>query len=1098
MKFKNVYAVFLFIFSIGYGQLPNFTLQHSTTDETCSGNGSITLVPAGLTAGALLEYHLYKLPVLDTPIEEFTSNTYNNLFAGDYRLIATQVLGIQSSVPVQFDFTISHADVPILFEVTDTGVSGSCDQTGSITVVVTSVIQPAFFQIVSGPLTVPPQTSNVFNNLPAGEYVVRVIDGCGEAEVKTWTIHTNSTILTIAATSNPSVATSCTTIDVINNVTPSGGANIIYPLHVEYVVHFPSGDQTIIQDYPTGPTDVLPLTLTLPLFLNDPYSYDLKITDSCGHNVILPDNQVDPTPLVTISDVPNECGDKFLNVSVSNYMPPYTITFTDKPTDFDPVNYLANYADPQTNPVLTFGSATNTVPYGNYEVSMIDACGRTAIGVLNLIKIPLEPTITETSPNCVSPNGKITISIPENRKVVFVEIIDAPAAYVLTHPLPSNVSPVTVQPGAYTVNNLPVGNYLLKIIDSCGDLYSNVPAEIKPFSTLPDLSISPRASCTAGLGSMRIRSLNGGGLITLTVLSGPVAFSSTYPVNLTPQIDNGIYFNGAMAAGDYTFEGTDACGANLTGIKTLVGYDPGSNNFSIDRNCGTFNIDLADNSNITGSYWLQKKNPTTGNYEHPDTGVVYVEGTPADTSNALPLTNNTINFNIANVGTFRILKVYQAFDSQGTTTCYEAYPDFTFSGALDILGSYSLNCAGGAGPESIFIDVLGVPPYNYRIIQKDGVDFSFDNGTNDTFQNLDPAIYKFEVEDSCGRLANTIINVATLQPLVTAIDPAANNGTGEILFCSNNGETTSAFDLTTFNQRILGNQPVAEYTITYYLTPEDADAGVNEITTDVTQYNNRTNPQTIYVRVVQNVISRCYATTSFNLVVGTSPILTAPSDIYLCEGTEERLSADFGYDAYEWSTGDTTRYIDVDQPGTYTVTVKNIYGTSECSASQTFTVMNTESAHFDSVDINDWTEFDNSFTMHVSGDGDYVYSIDGGNFQPDPTFTGLEPGLYTVTINDLHGCPGITKDVLILNYPKFFTPNGDGYNEKWKIRNSIYEPGMKTFIFDRYGKLITGFEYDAEGWDGNYNGNQLPSDDYWFVVERVDGKVHRGHFAMKR
>ena len=37
-----------------------------------------------------------------------------------------------------------------------------------------------------------------------------------------------------------------------------------------------------------------------------------------------------------------------------------------------------------------------------------------------------------------------------------------------------------------------------------------------------------------------------------------------------------------------------------------------------------------------------------------------------------------------------------------------------------------------------------------------------------------------------------------------------------------------------------------------------------------------------------------------------------------------------------------------------------------------------------------------------------------------------------------------------------------------------------------------------EAWDGNYNGRQLPSDDYWFTVTRNDGRIHKGHFAMKR
>ena len=62
----------------------------------------------------------------------------------------------------------------------------------------------------------------------------------------------------------------------------------------------------------------------------------------------------------------------------------------------------------------------------------------------------------------------------------------------------------------------------------------------------------------------------------------------------------------------------------------------------------------------------------------------------------------------------------------------------------------------------------------------------------------------------------------------------------------------------------------------------------------------------------------------------------------------------------------------------------------------------------------------------------------------------------------------------------------------------MMEPNMIVYIFDRYGKLITGFGAKDPGWDGSLNGYALPSTDYWFLVKRENGKEHRGHFAMKR
>jgi gliding motility-associated-like protein len=110
----------------------------------------------------------------------------------------------------------------------------------------------------------------------------------------------------------------------------------------------------------------------------------------------------------------------------------------------------------------------------------------------------------------------------------------------------------------------------------------------------------------------------------------------------------------------------------------------------------------------------------------------------------------------------------------------------------------------------------------------------------------------------------------------------------------------------------------------------------------------------------------------------------------------------------------------------------------------------------------------------------------------------LPAGEYTVYVKDENGCDPINQEVYLLTYPKFFTPNGDGYNDFWQVKFSYNEPTMKVYIFDRYGKLPTGFNGASVGWDGRYNDADLPSEDYWFLVIRPNGKEYRGHFAMKR
>ena len=90
-----------------------------------------------------------------------------------------------------------------------------------------------------------------------------------------------------------------------------------------------------------------------------------------------------------------------------------------------------------------------------------------------------------------------------------------------------------------------------------------------------------------------------------------------------------------------------------------------------------------------------------------------------------------------------------------------------------------------------------------------------------------------------------------------------------------------------------------------------------------------------------------------------------------------------------------------------------------------------------------------------------------------------------------------------MDYPLYFTPNNDGYHDTWNIYGISSQPKAKIYRFDRYGKLLKQISPTSEGWDGTFNGNPLPSSDYWFTVEYDepnDGslKQFNAHFSLKR
>lgn len=146
------------------------------------------------------------------------------------------------------------------------------------------------------------------------------------------------------------------------------------------------------------------------------------------------------------------------------------------------------------------------------------------------------------------------------------------------------------------------------------------------------------------------------------------------------------------------------------------------------------------------------------------------------------------------------------------------------------------------------------------------------------------------------------------------------------------------------------------------------------------------------------------------------------------------------------------------------------------------------------------TEFsgNNSLEVIVNSNADYQYSLDGLQYQHSPIFDHLSGGDYTIYVREINGCGILQESVTILDFPKFFTPNNDGFHDVWTLKGSttkVYD----LYIHDRYGKLLKQIRTSGKaGWDGTYRGENLPSDDYWFKVVFEDGFVKTGHFTLKR
>ena len=135
------------------------------------------------------------------------------------------------------------------------------------------------------------------------------------------------------------------------------------------------------------------------------------------------------------------------------------------------------------------------------------------------------------------------------------------------------------------------------------------------------------------------------------------------------------------------------------------------------------------------------------------------------------------------------------------------------------------------------------------------------------------------------------------------------------------------------------------------------------------------------------------------------------------------------------------------------------------------------------------------------GYGTYVFQLDQGLFQESTTFNKVSTGLHQIKVKDTYGNCGITVvEFLVLDYPKYFTPNGDGVNDVWNVWD-LGNQKVQLQIYDRFGRQVGAVISNALGWDGTYNGYSLPPADYWFSLKYPyeDRKIpFSSHFSLKR
>ncbi|SFA70491.1 gliding motility-associated C-terminal domain-containing protein [Flavobacterium swingsii] len=255
------------------------------------------------------------------------------------------------------------------------------------------------------------------------------------------------------------------------------------------------------------------------------------------------------------------------------------------------------------------------------------------------------------------------------------------------------------------------------------------------------------------------------------------------------------------------------------------------------------------------------------------------------------------------------------------------------------------------------------------------------------------------------------------------------------------------------------------------------------------------NNETIFARIVNG--PDCNGIIEVNLKVNfLKPDNFEDKTIGLCPGSSVFLSVDPIFLNYAWNNGDADFETELFTAGNYSVEVTDANG---CKATKKFIVNPSAPAtNIDAV-VDEFSDNNSILITYTDNGGDYEFSIDGQVYQDSPQFHNVLAGEYIISVRDKNGClPTPSKIFFVLDYPKFFTPNGDGINDTWVIKNIKTKPNSTINIYDRFGKLLKQIDSNSAGWNGTYNGEKLPAADYWFVLTLFNNKTIKSHFALKR
>ncbi|MCX6301406.1 MAG: gliding motility-associated C-terminal domain-containing protein [Bacteroidia bacterium] len=362
----------------------------------------------------------------------------------------------------------------------------------------------------------------------------------------------------------------------------------------------------------------------------------------------------------------------------------------------------------------------------------------------------------------------------------------------------------------------------------------------------------------------------------------------------------------------------------------------------------------------------------------------------------------------------------------------------------------------------------GVAPYEYSL---DGNPYL----ASDTFDSLYAGSYTVTVRDTY--LSTFDILVAITEPAALTVSTVQTD-----VLCS--GGTSGTATAT-------GAGGSSLYTYSWNTTPAQTSATATGLAAGL-------------YTVIAIDSNGCADTASVTIVEPLPLAASVTVANVLCNGGASGSAATVatggtGPYSYSWNTSPvlTTASIAGLITGSYTVTVTDSLG---CTATGTAQITEPSALSLDATPSSASCPDspDGSITLVITG-GTSPYGViwsDGITIQ---NRTGLLPTTYSVVVTDANGCAetldtevDYTGSFDCLSIPQIITPNNDGHNDEWIIRNIDIYPDAEILVFNRWGRLIyRERNVLSNPWDGTFKGKLVPTDSYHYILYLNDGSAPR-------